>query len=192
MINAAALTTRQRFISAVAVVATATMFGLTYSLSAALIALDLAERGFDESMIGLNAAMHAIGVLIVAPLLPRIVGHWGTKPLVMVALAMAAVVLALFPAAPFVWLWFPLRLLLGMASEVLFVLSETWINFLTTEKARAVDGGLYRGALAGFRPWPPDPVIHRHRNRDALLSGLRTGAAGISADRHSGSGDARA
>ncbi|KAB0269165.1 MFS transporter [Microvirga brassicacearum] len=155
MSQAIALSNRQRFISAIAVVATATMFGLTYSLSAALIALDLAERGFGESMIGLNAAMHAIGVLIVAPLLPRMVGHWGTRRLVLVALAMAAVVLALFPAVPFVWLWFPLRLLLGMASEVLFVLSETWINFLTLEKARARAMAAYTAALSlGFALGP--------------------------------------
>jgi hypothetical protein len=55
------------------VIATATIFGLTYSLSAALIALDLAEQGAEESVIGVNAAMHALGVLAMALVLPRLV-----------------------------------------------------------------------------------------------------------------------
>jgi MFS family permease len=134
---------------------TAMMFGLTYSLSAALIALDLAERGFEESMIGLNAAMHAIGVLTIAPILPRLVGSWGSRPLVMGALALAAIVLVMFPAVPSVWLWFPLRLILGMASEVLFVLSETWINYLSTEKTRARSMAVYTASLSlGFALGP--------------------------------------
>ena len=58
-------------------IATAAVFGLTYSLSAALIALDLAERGAPRSLIGINAAMHALGVLAIAPVLPRVVGGSG-------------------------------------------------------------------------------------------------------------------
>jgi MFS family permease len=42
-----------------------------------------------------------------------------------------------------------------MASEVLFVLSETWINFLTTEKARARSMAAYTAALSlGFALGP--------------------------------------
>ena len=57
----------------------ATIFGLTYSLSAALIALDLSESGFGESLIGANAAMHALGVLAMAFLLPRLVASVGLR-----------------------------------------------------------------------------------------------------------------
>jgi len=61
------------------------------------------------------------------------------------ALALAGVVLGLFPALPGIWLWFPMRFLLGAASEVLFVLSETWVNQLSDEKTRA------RAALCSSR-----------------------------------------
>ena len=90
-----------------AVIATATIFGLTYSLSAALIAIDLTQRGVTEWLIGVNAAMHAVGILIVALTLPRFVGRAGARTLVLGALVVAAVVLALFPAMPTIWLWFP-------------------------------------------------------------------------------------
>lgn len=144
-----------RMLSMGAVIATATLFGLTYSLSAPLIAIDLSEAGFGETMIGLNAAMHAVGVLIVAPLLPRIVARTGPRRLVITALVVAAAMLALFPAMPSVWLWFPLRLILGGATEVLFVLSETWINTLADERSRARSMAIYTASMSlGFALGP--------------------------------------
>lgn len=148
-------TTRSTLAGRAAVIATATMFGLTYSLSAALIALDLTSRGLGEAVVGANAAMHAVGVLIVAVILPRLVAIVGMRRLVVVALVTAAVALLIFPAVPLIWLWFPLRLVLGMASEILFVLSETWTNSLSTEETRARSMAAYTASLSvGFALGP--------------------------------------
>ncbi len=148
-----------------AVIATAMMFGLTYSLSAALIALDLAKQNLGETLIGANAAMHALGVLVMAFLLPRIVAVFGVRRLVVLALVLSALVLAAFPVTP-IWAWFPLRILLGAASEVLFVLSETWTNSLSTEATRARAMAAYTAALAvGFALGP------------LILSGIGTAGA---------------
>src|SRR5262245_35463168 len=142
-------------LSLAAVIATSTIFGLTYSLSAALIALDLAERGAEKSVIGLNAAMHALGVLAIALVLPRLVPRIGPRNMTLAALFLASVVLALFPVMPEVWLWFPLRFLLGAASEALFVLSETWVNQLSDESTRARSMATYIAALSvGFALGP--------------------------------------
>lgn len=146
---------RSSFLAQAAVIATASMFGLTYSLSATLIAFGLADQGWGEGVIGANAAMHATGVIIVALLLPRIVPFFGMRRLVLLALVVAGVVLAAFPLLPFITLWFLLRLLLGMASEILFVLSETWINGLSREETRARVMAAYTAALSiGFAAGP--------------------------------------
>lgn len=138
-----------------AIIATAMTFGLTYSLSAALIALDLAEKGLDETMIGANAAMHAVGVLAMAFLLPRLAAFVGVRRAVVGSLLSAAVLLLAFPALPVLWLWFVLRALLGAASEILFVLSETWLNALSTEESRARAMAAYTAALSlGFALGP--------------------------------------
>ncbi len=153
--TASATTSGANILSRGAVIATAMMFGLTYSLSAALIALDLAERGLSEAAIGANAAMHAVGILATAMVLPRIVALVGARKLIMLALAVAAITLMGFPLAPYVWLWFPLRFVLGAASETLFVLSETWINSLSTEETRARAMATYTAALSvGFAMGP--------------------------------------
>lgn len=142
-------------LSRAAVIATAMIFGLTYSLSAALIALDLAERGMSEALIGTNAAMHAVGVLATALVLPRLVGVFGVRGLILSSLVLAAVTMMAFPLMPVVWLWFPLRFFLGAASESLFVLSETWINSLSTEQTRARAMAAYTAALSvGFALGP--------------------------------------
>lgn len=165
-----------------AIVATAMVFGLTYSLSAALIALDLAEKGLSDAMIGANAAMHALGVLAMAVLLPRLVTLVGMRRAVVGSLFSAAILLLAFPALPFVWLWFPLRILLGAASEVLFVLSETWLNALSSEETRARAMGAYTTALSlGFAL---GPLILSLVGTDGFLpyaigAALAAGAAGF-------------
>lgn len=141
--------------SRAAIIATAMIFGLTYSLSAAALALDLSRRGYSDAFVGANAAMHAVGVLAMAFLLPRLAGRIGTRTLMLAAMAVAAVVLVLFPAAPAIWLWFPLRIVLGAASEVLFVMSETWLNSLSTDATRARVMAVYTAALSlGFALGP--------------------------------------
>lgn len=131
-----------------AVIATAMVFGLTYSLTAPLIAFDLAARGLSETVIGANAAMHAVGVLATAVILPRMVALLGPRRLILLAIAVSALALAAFPVMPAIWLWFVLRLFLGMAAEGLFVTSETWINALSTENTRARSMAAYTAAMS--------------------------------------------
>jgi MFS family permease len=130
------------------VILTAAMFGLTYGLSAPLIALELAEAGYSESLIGANGAMYAIGVLLAAPYLPRLSQQLGFARLAKGALVASGGLFALFPLAPFLWLWFPLRAALGAASETLFVVSETWLNQIAGEKNRGRMIAVYVTALS--------------------------------------------
>lgn len=147
--------TRSNLPAIASLVGTAMIFGLTYGLSAPLLALTLTQMGFGEGFIGANAAMHAVGVLLTAPLLPRLAWRLGPKVPITAALLAAAGLLALFPAMPAVWLWFPLRLLLGAASETMFVMSETWINQLSDERSRTRTMAIYTAALSlGFALGP--------------------------------------
>ncbi|MCO4319601.1 MFS transporter [Phyllobacterium sp. 21LDTY02-6] len=130
------------------VVLTAAIFGLTYGLSAPLIALELAEAGYSEGFIGANGAMYAIGVLLAAPYLPRLAQRLGFPALAKGALLASSGLLVLFPLAPFLWLWFPLRAALGAASETLFVVSETWLNQLAAQKNRGTTMAIYVTALS--------------------------------------------
>ncbi|MCB8875195.1 MFS transporter [Acidisoma silvae] len=147
--------TRSSLPAIISLIATGLIFGLTYGLTAPLIALVLRQMGFDDSFIGANATMHALGVLLVAPILPRLAWRIGPKLPITLALLGAAILLVLFPAMPTVWLWFPLRLLLGVVSETMFVMSETWLNQLSDDKSRTRTIASYTVALsAGFALGP--------------------------------------
>lgn len=137
-----------RLLSTAAVIVAATIFGLSYSLSAPLIAMSLAASGHSGSYIGLNAAMHALGVLLIAPVMPTLAARFGARTLAVVALVVTAVVLAAFARVTEVTWWFPMRVVLGMAAEVLFVMSETWTNVLSTEQARGRTMAVYTAALS--------------------------------------------
>jgi MFS family permease len=139
---------RTTYLSTAAVIATASIFGLTYSLTAPLIALQLAQRGYGEFYIGLNAAMHAAGVLLIAPVLPQLAVRLGARGLIVGALIFTAALLALFPSVPAVWLWFPLRLGFGIGAEVLFVMSETWTNELSNDRVRGRTMAIYTASLS--------------------------------------------
>ncbi|GAB2794184.1 MFS transporter [Dyella kyungheensis] len=137
-----------RLLSTAAVIVAATIFGLSYSLSAPLIAMSLAASGHSGSYIGLNAAMHALGVLLIAPAMPTLAARFGARTLAVAALVVTAVVLAAFARVTEVTWWFPMRVVLGMAAEVLFVMSETWTNVLSTEQARGRTMAVYTAALS--------------------------------------------
>lgn len=144
---AASLRWRRR-LSVAAVVAAATTFGLTYSLSAPLIAMTLVARGYSSVFIGANAAMHAIGVLLAAPLLPGMAARLGARTLTALALMLAGLLMFLFWLWPAVWIWFPLRIALGASAEALFVMSETWTNVLSDEQTRGRTMAIYTAALS--------------------------------------------
>lgn len=147
--------TRSNLPAMISIVATAMIFGLTYGLSAPLIAFSFTQLGFDQSLIGANAAMQAVGVLVIAPFLPKLAWRTGPKLPISIALLSAATIMALFPIMPSVWWWFPLRLALGAASETLFVMTETWISQLSNEGSRARTMAIYTAAVAlGFAIGP--------------------------------------
>jgi len=134
--------------SMAAVIATATIFGLSYSLSALLIAVNLQRLGYSDRFIGINAAMHAVGVLGVAPFMPALAARLGARRLAICALVVTALTLAAFPFVTAVGWWFPLRILLGAAAEALFVMSETWANHLSSDEARGRTMAMYTASLS--------------------------------------------
>src|SRR5690606_11296161 len=123
-------------------------------LSAPLIAQALHARGMGETLIGLNAALYAIGVLVVACWLPGFAERVGLRTGMTLALLLVALVLPGF-ALTALWLWFPLRFLLGVGSEGVFVMSEAWVNQLSSERSRATTIAVYTAALSlGFALGP--------------------------------------
>ena len=137
-----------RRLSLSSVMAAAAVFGLSYSLTSPLIAANLGARGFGEAVMGLHAAMHALGVLCMAPLLPRLSLAHTPRTLVVAALLSTAAALVSIAATDNVAAWFVLRFILGCAAETLFVMTEVWINGLSVEQARGRTLATYTALLS--------------------------------------------
>uniref|UniRef100_A0A8H9YYZ9 MFS transporter n=1 Tax=Pseudomonas tritici TaxID=2745518 RepID=A0A8H9YYZ9_9PSED len=138
----------------IAVIFSVTVFSLTYGLSSPLIAFKLLNAGVSESVIGINAAMHAVGVFLIAPFLPALFRRFRPLTLIVVSLCAIALIFVLFGVVSFP-MWFLLRMGLGLFSEIIMVQTETWLNGSTVERARGKVLALYTAGMSlGFATGP--------------------------------------
>jgi MFS family permease len=139
----------------VAAISTIGVFCLTTGLSYPLLALILENRGTSTGLIGLNAAMTPLGILVSSPFIPMLARRMGAWSMCVASLCLAAVLLVLLGVLRDVMIWFPLRFLLGVANTVIFITSEAWINQLAEPGIRGRTIGLYNTiAAAGFALGP--------------------------------------
>ena len=135
--------------------ASAAAAGLTIGLTVPLISLVLQRDGVGATLIGLNTAMSALAIVVIAPVLPRLIGVLGTLPSMFLGIAVSAGAILLFPVFPALPAWFGLRFVLGLGMAVHWVVGEAWINTIATEESRGRVIGTYVTLLAaGFAGGP--------------------------------------
>jgi len=141
--------------SLIAVIASMTVTSLIYGLSYPLLALILEQQGVDETLIGLNTGVQGLAVFAVAPFAPRLIRQLAPPRLMLVSVALSLILFLLLPVFQNVYVWFPIRFLLGCSNAFLWITGEAWVNELATEKSRGRIVGLYGSALAaGFALGP--------------------------------------
>src|SRR5262249_53035936 len=115
----------------------------------------LAHRGIDATLIGLNAAMFPLAVLLAGPFLPRLIHRWGTVRSMTVGLGIVAIATLLFAVLPWLFVWFLLRFITGAAGAIPWVVRETWLNMVAPEGVRGRIMGIYATVrAAGFAIGP--------------------------------------
>lgn len=131
------------------------VFCLTTGLSYPLLALILEDMGASSGLIGLNAAMGPIGIILSAPFVPRVAQKFGAWFICVTSLCSSAVLLLMLAVFRDVMIWFPIRFFLGVAISAIFIISETWINQLAMPRIRGRIIGIYNTvAAAGFALGP--------------------------------------
>lgn len=145
---AADVARRGRRRSLAAIITCISVVGLSLGMTVPLISLLLERQGVDSRLIGLMAAIPAVGVFLTSPRIPSLVRAVGVRGALLGALTVAVSTLLLLPLFSSFWIWLLLRLLLGAADAVLFVLSETWINQVAEERSRGRSLALYATALS--------------------------------------------
>lgn len=138
-----------------AVTATVSVFAIAQGLTYPLLSFILGRQGYSPAMIGLSAAMTPIGMIISASLFPQIVKLLGGVRMVVICALLCATILGLIGWTRDIWLWFPLRFILGMSAIPLYVISEVWMQQLAPAHQRGRFLGGYTSIISlGFSLGP--------------------------------------
>ena len=128
---------------------------LVYGLTLPLLSLILDAQGYSKTVIGLSIVSQALSVVFLAPLMPRLIMRIGAARVMQYATLLSAVMLIALGLFQDVYLWFPMRFLLGAAGAMLWAASETVINELADDDWRGRIIGVYGSAgAAGFAMGP--------------------------------------
>ncbi|QPC92480.1 MFS transporter [Mesorhizobium sp. INR15] len=137
------------------VIATVSVFAIAQGLSYPLLSFILQRQGVSPAMIGISAAMTPIGFIVSSPLIPALARRFGAGRTALTCAALSAIVLALIGWTQNVYLWFPLRFLIGAVTNPLYVLSEIWVISLAPAAKRGRIMGVYSTIIsAGFAAGP--------------------------------------
>ena len=140
---------RDRRLGLVAILSTCTAFAVGLGLTLPLLSLILERRGYPGSVNGLNLATAGLAAFVITPMVPSLIRRFGTAPYLCGSLTLSAGSLIALFFAPGLWAWFPLRFLLSLGLNGLFVASEFWINQLADERNRGRYVALYGIAISG-------------------------------------------
>lgn len=117
--------------------------GLALGVTMPLVSLRLESWGYNTFAIGVMAATPAVGVLLGASFAGRLAGRLGTTVLMQTCLLVGALSVATLALVQNYAVWLVLRLLIGVALTMVFILGESWINQLAVEKWRGRLVALY-------------------------------------------------
>src|SRR6185312_3106961 len=119
------------------------VFAIAQGLTYPLLSFILQRQGVSPAMIGLSAAMTPIGFIVSSPLVPVLARRF--------CAALSALTLFLIGWTYHVYPWFLLRFLIGVVTNPLYVLSETWVIALAPPARRGRVMGIYSTIIsAGF------------------------------------------
>jgi len=139
---------RQRLINLLAAISAITVFGFTLGLMFPLLSLIMEKQGVSSDLIGYNAAMQPLGIVLSVFAIPPFVRRFGAKRVVIGAGLLTAAVIVSYPLFPVFWWWFGLRILHGFCVSTLFAISEAWIVRFAEGAWRSRILALYTSILA--------------------------------------------
>jgi MFS family permease len=113
-----------------------------------LLSLSMESRGVSPRVIGFNAAMAPVGILIAGLFIPRLSHAFGAKPVALTMAFATAAIFLLYPTFPTLAAWFPLRLVQGITVATLFALSEAWVLTNAKGSLRWLIVGIYATCIS--------------------------------------------
>jgi MFS family permease len=131
------------------------LFAMAVGLSYPLFTLILQRQGIGATLVGANAAMTPLGSIIAAWVAPRFAARLGLLRCALLCPALAAIAIAYMGAWQNVWLWFPARLVIGLATGGFYIMTRACSHQLAAGTQRGRMIALYATVLsAGYALGP--------------------------------------
>lgn len=108
--------------------------GFSQGLLLPLISFIFEGRGVSPALSGLHASGLYIGVFVSALFIEAPLRKYGYLPMIVIGGVTVGVSLFLFPFLENIWFWFVLRLIIGVADNVLHFSTQTWLIQSTPQK----------------------------------------------------------
>jgi len=154
-VNLPELSAYQKKRSLIGVIAAMAIVNLVYGITFPLLALVLDAQGVSKTLIGLSTIAQAAAVIVIAPWTPALLQRFAPSRVMQTVTLFLAMLFILAGAFPNVWIWFPLRFVIGAMTALLWISSEALINELAEERWRGRIIGLYSSVgAAGFAMGP--------------------------------------
>ena len=170
----------QRTLRIAACIAATSTVTITMGLTWPLLAIMLERQGVPAWLNGLSASSQMLAILAIAPLGPHLIGRLGTVRVMVLGILGMVAALLLLPVFPNVWAWFPIRFVIGLSAELIFVGGDIWINQMARDATRGKLIGVYGTFLyAGFAVGPATIAVAGSDNWIALYLGVAVVACGL-------------
>ena len=137
-----------KYSNLIAAITTIASCAIALGFTFQLLPLLMEHQHVPARIIGLNTAMGPLGILLVGPILPHIIGRVGPKRLAYCAVAFIMTASIIFRLTPSLYVWFPLRFLFGIAIGALFTISKAWILTFAGRGNRGRIMGIYTSVMA--------------------------------------------
>lgn len=124
-------------------IAFVTVSGFLQGMLLPLLAIILEQSGVSSSVNGLHATGLYLGILIASPFMEKPLQKFGYKPMILIGGMLMFIAIALFPIWQTIWLWFVLRLLVGIGDQMVSFSAQTWITSTTPVNKRGKTIAIY-------------------------------------------------
>jgi MFS family permease len=120
--------------------AEAVVYGFTFPYFTLL----LEAKGLSPTLIGLNAMVGTLGVLVVGPIVPKLIVRFGYRDFSICAFGIAALCFIGAAIDGSVAMLFIYRAILGVALASLWISTEAWLNHVVEDDHRGLMNGFFQ------------------------------------------------
>lgn len=110
--------------------------GFSQGMLLPIIAILLENIGISSSANGINAAALYIGYIVIFPFIEQFLRKFGYKPIITFGLFLFIITLMLFPIWQTFWFWFILRLIIGIANNLIHMSTQIWVSSTSSPEKR--------------------------------------------------------